>query len=253
MGIKNNAGFTIIETLLFLAITGLLIMGILAGAGSSIVVQRYRDSVDTLKTVLQTQYSETLNVRNEDRAVSLACDSNAITSETGAVLPRGQSKCVVLGRYMTIVDKTITVSTVIGANSSSTTYPTDIDELKAYKMTRLSGSAEVSELEWGAQIAWPKSGSGSRSPSTPRTIAILILRSPTSGLTYTFTGDSDVSDVSTLVLAGTATSGGQSQRRVCVQSGDVFSGGLAVFINAYAAGASAIEVRSNEMGDSSTC
>lgn len=255
MGTSFKPGFTIIETLLFLSITGLLIVGVLAGTGTSINTQRYHDSVTTLKSSIQDLYSETTNVRNEDRTTPISCDTNAQTSEsTGTTVPRGQSPCVILGTYMTIAATDITTNTVIGFNSSSSSYPSDIDELKAYKMSLLPTSKATSTMEWGTQIAWPVSGSGSRTPSTPRTISILVLRSPTSGLVYTFTSDSIVTDVSSLIIPGVANAGaGQSQRRICVNSSGLGQGGSAVLINAYAATASAVEQRSNDMGDASVC
>ena len=48
-----SRGFTIIEVMLFLAITGLLAVGVLATVGNSINVQRYRDAVVTLQTEVQ--------------------------------------------------------------------------------------------------------------------------------------------------------------------------------------------------------
>jgi len=88
-------GFTIIETMLFLGITGLLIVGILAGTGNSISIQRYRDSVTSLQSMLQMQYSNVENVSNNSVA---AKSCGAKTS------PRGQSDCVILGRFISTTD-----------------------------------------------------------------------------------------------------------------------------------------------------
>jgi type II secretory pathway pseudopilin PulG len=74
MGTTYEAGFTILETMLFLAITGLLIAAMLFGVGTSINTQRYRDSVTSLKSFLQSQYSDIENVQN-DRGDNWKCNA----------------------------------------------------------------------------------------------------------------------------------------------------------------------------------
>jgi len=66
---KTQGGFTVIEVMLFLAVTGLLAVGILVGSGVAIGQQRYRDSVNTLKSYIQQQYSEVTSVIN-NRAIT---------------------------------------------------------------------------------------------------------------------------------------------------------------------------------------
>src|ERR1035437_3824051 len=130
MGTNYKLGFTILETMLFLAITGLMVVAILVSTGSTINIQRYRDSVTSLKSYLQGQYSDVNNVRNEQRAINLSCDSNAVTSETGGVKnSRGQADCIILGRLIKIDDKDISSSTVLGYGSSLPDR-NDIDDLK---------------------------------------------------------------------------------------------------------------------------
>lgn len=254
MGTNNKHGFTIIETMLFLAITGLMVLAILVGTGATINIQRYRDSVTTLKSFLQQQYTDVANVRNEARLTDLSCDSNAVVSETaGATKPRGQGDCVIIGRFVVINNTSTEVSMVVGYGSSSPGANNDIKDLKAYKLSLLPGSTEQRELEWGTNIAWPKEGQGSINPTSPRTIAILFLRSPISGLNYTFTADDTTTSLSDMIIAGVSVVGGQSARRLCVDSAGLFDGGLSVYINPYASGPSSIETRSNDMDDTSTC
>lgn len=65
MALKDRQGFTIIEVILFLAITGALLAGLLAGSVSSIKRQRYNDSVNDFVEFLRRTYSEVVNVENE--------------------------------------------------------------------------------------------------------------------------------------------------------------------------------------------
>src|SRR4029450_12347478 len=98
MGTKTQSGFTLIEVMLFLAVTGLLAMGILAGSGAAINQQRYRDSVNSLKSDIQQQYSEVTSVINS-RGANWECNANGVISDTGgpAGEARGRSDCVMLG------------------------------------------------------------------------------------------------------------------------------------------------------------
>ena len=104
MGTKTDTGFTVIETMLFLAVTGALAVGILVGSGVSIGQQRYRDSVNGLKSYIQQQYSEVSNVVNS-RDKTWACDAqgNVVEVEQISAEARGTSDCVVLGRFITIM------------------------------------------------------------------------------------------------------------------------------------------------------
>ena len=80
MGIKTDSGFTIIEAMLFLAVAGALTVAVLAGSGAAINQQRYKDSVNSFKSLLQQQYSEATNVVN-DRDGTQAC-ANAVVVRT---------------------------------------------------------------------------------------------------------------------------------------------------------------------------
>lgn len=250
MGEKFQNGFTIIETVLFLAISGLLVVGILASTGTSIAIQRYRDSVTSFHELLRSQYTQVDHVANLE-SKALAC-TNAVVTDTGSTKPRGQStSCILIGRYIKITDTDIETASVVASGSSDISR-NDIADLQTYVYATLPGSVESRSLEWGTRIAWPKSGDGARNPTTPRSMAILILKSPISGLKYTFTSDSTKSSLQSMVIAGDAVPG-QGGRRICVAGNGLFDAGLAIVINSYASNSNAIEIRSNDMGDSSKC
>ncbi|MBO4813132.1 type II secretion system protein [Candidatus Saccharibacteria bacterium] len=62
---RGRSGFTLIEVALFLAITGILFVGIAVGTQNSIYQQRFNDAVQNFAEYLRTAYSEVTNVRNE--------------------------------------------------------------------------------------------------------------------------------------------------------------------------------------------
>lgn len=252
MGTQKTRGFTIIETLLFLAISGVLVIAMLAGVGVTIQIQRYRDAVETFKTLLQDQYSELASVKNEERTAAWSCGSQAETVEGGTgAKERGQSDCVILGRYMAIVGADITMYNVVGYPSGLTTTGTDIDKLRANYVLNISTMTKEEEtLEWGAEIAWPKTGGGSQSPQTPRSVSFLFIRSPDSGQIYTFTDNTAFetptpSSLRDMVVAGISIPG-QSERTLCIDSGGALANAdSSVFVSAYATGPSSVETRSN--------
>lgn len=71
----RRAGFTIIEVMLFLAISGFLLVGILAGTGAGIARQRYNDSVQNVAQILREQYSAVINTQIAERENSDVCYS----------------------------------------------------------------------------------------------------------------------------------------------------------------------------------
>lgn len=258
MGTHSKQGFTIIETMLVLAITGVLIAGLLVGLGASISNQRYRDSVTTFKNLIQDQYSQIDNVTN-DRDSSWTCDSSATPAQVdaGSGISPGQSDCVLLGRYIGIVNDKITMATVVGYPHSDTSSSGTIASIKSdYTLGISTSSIEATTLEWGAQIAWPAKGAGAQSPTSPRSLALLMVRSPENGTTYTFTSDTvnDVDAISSATLTSmmvaniSATNPGQGARSVCIDPNGVsVPEKLAVYIGAGASGPGSIETRSKAL------
>jgi prepilin-type N-terminal cleavage/methylation domain-containing protein len=250
-------GFTIVETMLVLAITGVLIAGLLVGLGSSISNQRYLDAVSSFKTLLQDQYSQINNVTN-DRDAGWTCNSNAtpVKTQGGGTAP-GQSDCVLLGRYIGIENDQITSATVVGYPKSNTSSSGTIASIKTdYTLGISTSSIEKTSLEWGAHIAWPTSGGGSMTPTSPRSLGILMIRSPANGTSYTFTTDTvnQIDSVSSAVLLSmmvpslSLTNPGQGARTVCLDPGGFnVPEKLAVYIGAGASGPGSIEVRSKAL------
>ena len=253
MGTHSRRGFTIIETMLVLAITGVLIAGLLVGLGTSISNQRYLDAVYSFKSLVQDQYSRINNVTN-DRNANWTCAANAtpVQNGTGGTAP-GQSDCVLLGRYIGIVNDQITMATVVGYPKSSKASSGTVSSIVSdYTLGISTSSIEKTSLEWGARIAWPNKGSGSQSPTSPRSLAILMIRSPENGTSYTFTSDTvnQIDSISSTILTAmmqtsVTSSPGQGPRTVCLDPAGVgVPEKLAVYMDAGASGPGSIEVRS---------
>lgn len=252
MGTRISSGFTIIETMLFLAVTGLLVMGVLIGTGSALNTQRYRDSIESFKGLLQKQYADLGSVRNS-RSNDWNCDSAANPTQGGSII-RGQSDCLIVGKYMRIQGGTVAVYPVLARQTGSTSGLADITALDTSYAYHISTSEKESlSMEWGTQIAWPATGSGAQSPTTPRSMGLLFVRSPESGSIYTFTSDSAPAEAAinqgtfTSMIAPGATIPGRGSRTICVLSSGLFpAGDMAIHLTQYAASASAVEVRSND-------
>jgi len=234
----RNYGFTIIETMLFLAVSGVLIAGILVGTGTSINTQRYRDSVVSLRSFLQQQYSEVSNVRNSSMASTDNC--------AGASYSRGQTNCVILGRYVWVKDSssTLEVRNVIGIIplTALTGVPSDVDLLKSYniKVSPTTTDDSIYNLEWEATMKTKL--------NTDIEFSMLILRSPASGIIRTFINDSTsiaVGSIRTLVeplaLLKPVT--------ICVDSNGLLNGPkMAVMVNGNITNASGIEMFEKDSG-----
>ena len=234
----RKAGFTIVETMLFLGISGLLVMGVLVGTGTSINIQRYRDSVTSLKSFLQQQYSEVSNVNNS--STGNACYGDGSTNN-----PRGQSDCVILGRYIISTDgKNLVVKGVIGYIPPDVVLGSnDVEALKKYNIQISPQPSETYEIEWGSTLAH-KNGD-------TMAFSMLILRSPTSGVIRTFIDNSQaISDSNIANLLSIAPSALENDATICVDSNGLFTGTkLAVYIEKNTTSASGIET----LGDNNGC
>lgn len=239
MSARTEIGFTIVEAMLFLAITGLLTIGILVGSGVAIGQQRYRDSVNSLKSFIQDQYSDVTNVVNS-RNNQWRCDTNGNIIEAGGAdaQARGTSNCVLLGRYLTVDDtgRVLTGANVVGYRAPGAEQATsDIAELQSNFTLQVSPlDQETQEVRWGSRIVQPES-------TDPMPFSMLIVRSPLSGSIVTF-ASSDVQPPGALVAEDNIT----TQHNLCVDAdaGTFVGQRLAVRVDAYATNQSAVLIPS---------
>lgn len=234
MRVLRRSGFTIIETMLFLAVSALLSVMVLVGASVAINAQRYKDAVVTLQSDIQQQFEDVITVKNsrEDAGV------------TGCNGARGQTDCVLLGKLLTLSSTgAVTQYAIFGREPAiSFIADTEYDLLREYAPTVVESSMQAGTIEWGAQIRWPVSGEGARPEGTARDIGILVIRSPESGLTYTFTRDS----ASTEGLSAIITPANRHRQTLCiVPNGWTTGERMAVSIRQGASSANAVEVQSN--------
>lgn len=175
-----KGGFTLIEVALFLAITGMLFIGVTVGVQNSIYQQRYNDSVQNFIEYLRTLYSETMNVQG-----------------TGD----GRSEKAVLGRLAIFTasdenDNSITTYSVVGDANSEINTGNVLDALdnahaniyvKEKDGAKLAGMEESYTPKWASQIQSPcKSDTDCNESYAPIGMVLLIIRHPYTGTVYTY-------------------------------------------------------------------
>lgn len=186
MGMVVERGFTVIELMLFLAISGLLLAGLMIGVGNNITQQRYSDNVASFKALLQDQYAEVLTPQNTSEKVK--CNN------TGPDADRGTTSCVILGKAVRIEkqgDNSIaTISNVIGVEPIKPINPDynkgDTDALKDFSPYISDKDQQTEDLNATIRNVM------NVDRGNPVTIILYILRSPVSGLTKVLTDDMSI-------------------------------------------------------------
>lgn len=245
MGTVRTSGFTIIETMLFLGISGVLAIAILATSATAINQQRYRDSVNSLKDLIQSQYTDTANVIN-DRSEAWKCDANGLVTPEGSPAAqeyRGASECVALGRSIVVsgAGSTITISSITARlPAGSLPDPTnDFAALRQYRYALSPIDTITTSPEWGTRVVRPG--------GADEAVSIFIVRSPYSGLVRTFIADNAPS-VNSVMTSGSLAA--NPARTLCLDSASFFTGPrLGVRIQANAGSQSAVE----SLGDAGGC
>ena len=226
--IRRNSGFTIIEVTLFLAISGALAVGLFAASSVAIQRQQYKDAVQSYAGYLRDEYARVISVQN-DRGDDLSCPVSG--SESGSVA-RGQSSCVIVGRYIVTENKgTEYKSYPIYANSVSTggseiswNYMYDENQESTYSLT------------WDVKTRFASNSSGAnfsfifyRNPDTGR----ISVQSSTAVYPSAKVGDM-ISDVS---------ADATSSREICVyDTGWLQSERQSVFLSERAGSSDAVTV-----------
>ncbi len=174
---RLKRGFTLIEVSIFLALTGLLFIGVVAGVQNSVYQQQRSDSVQNFVEFLRSVYSGVENVQN--------------------AVPEGRSEQAIYGKLVTFGEsydlageetdgKKAFVYTVVGnVGSGSDSTLALLAKLKANVVAadgNLAGYPETYSPKWGAVIE----KAGELQNVTPLSAALLVVRNPDSGVIYTF-------------------------------------------------------------------
>ena len=182
--VGRQAGFTIVEISLFMAITGLLFMIAIAGTGNAVRSFRFTDSGRSLEAFMQKQYDDILNGFN-NRSSTVSCSGGTIdTSVSQAV---GSSNCLLMGKLVLFRtnDPNVTVYNVIGTEPAGVNYNQSDDVLIAAFQPKTVTATAVStySIPWGAKPTGFK-----RLGDNVATNGLLLLRSPKSAriISYTF-------------------------------------------------------------------
>lgn len=258
MSMHHQKGFTIIETLLFLAISAVLGAALLTGWTAMINTQRYNDSIKTVQTFIQQQYTLVYNVQNGRTAMS-ACvvgpdgrpqmaTEDDIEGGTPA-MPPGQSSCIIMGRYIHIQGgNTLRVYPIVGVDSTTTSAVTATNKQVILARNPVYVADEQflaqSELKipWQAQVVWPQV---SPSVGQPMSRAIAIVRNPESGTVHTYIGPAG--DTLTSVVDTVSAAAVDSDTNLCLDPGVPMAGGkMGVVIQRGASAGSAVQL----IGDS---
>lgn len=246
MGIQER-GFTIIELLLFVTISGVLIATLLGGWSVSINTQSYKDSLRSLSSQLKSQYTDTFSVQN-DRTSKLSCLPNdvskqvRITQNNATGSTRGTSDCVVVGRYMVIGADNMIANDIIGFDAKNIVTPDDseLSAMKKYQPTRLPAAIADDTtflIPWSSTTYAP---GGNESIGV--NFAMVIVRSPSTGTAHTYTKDFPTADRPPTAL-DVIENGTQLARSICLNpQGPILQDRMAVVIGAQASSADSVNI-----------
>jgi hypothetical protein len=207
--------------------------------------------VHSLQSFIQQQYSVVANVYN---------DNNGTTPCGASASPRGQSNCVILGRYVTVTPVGVRSSRALVRTITGTIptvgSPEVLNDVQVFTsigdgtnhgyniilMPSASDSVNY-DLEWDATMVKPGS-------NDPISFSLMILRSPSSGFIKTFINPTSVvSDgqiQNNLVQVPASLT---NPLKICVNDFDLStSAKRALFINAGVSSASGVELLDEATG-----
>lgn len=180
-----SSGFTVIEVTLFLAISGLMIVGMFVGVSGSINRQRYDDAVKSFQDFVQGQYNIVDNVRN-NRPTEYVCNTATGTIASGSSdISRGMSDCMVVGRLITTTDGHNFISEpIIATGTVFDTTHTETALIDSLGLVRMPAGGSKDDETY--RVAWDTYAYTKKDDHTARSAQLLILRMPTSGIVRTY-------------------------------------------------------------------
>ncbi len=231
---RHHGGFTVIEVMLFLAVTGLIMSVLLVGVTTGLNNERYKDAVNSYVNFWQGQYNDVINVNN-GRAKDNPCLSGKILSDgTHTDAGRGTSNCTIVGRLIHSIAGSAQVSYApVYSTVDPTTlpvHPNDTDkQVLASAGLIVDPTSQTYDLGWGTSL---KTTLGA-----PSNFSILIVRMPTTGVLHTYVLSQSMKTPADIVMNGTT----NKEYVMCIESaGLVASGRLGVTLQADAVNSSGV-------------
>lgn len=181
-----SSGFTVIEVMLFLAVSGLMILGMFVGISGSINRQRYDDAVFSFQDYMQGQFNLVDNVRN-NRDLNYTCEPGLIAEDSTPDEARGTSEdCTIVGRLVTTTNGRDFISEPVF--STSGTIDTSGDDAVLLDSMQLTlGPSDATNDHDDYTLAWStKVYTDSANPGTSNSAQLLIVRMPTSSIVRTY-------------------------------------------------------------------
>lgn len=237
---RAKAGYTIIEVMLFFAVTGALMMGILGSASIGVNTQRYSDAVNTFSATVQQEFTNVTNVVNT-KSLQNMCGAGTEDEQ-----PRGISGCVILGRLTTIDDQGNMVhSNVVGLDPGvADDEDSELEVIGSYQPRIDTASQENGAMNWGTRVL-------KGNPSAGSFVSLLIVRSPRSGNVYSYivhstsgvvTDDNSLRDMITELAGQSSPQNGRDQYMCIDRSGWVLSPMRVIKLEPFTSGPSGVNI-----------
>lgn len=198
---RRQAGYTIVEITLFLAISAMLFMIALIGTGNTMRTTRFVDSGRSLTAFVQRQYDAIINGLNT-RPGTEQCSGGTVT--TGSSQTPGTSDCLLMGQLLVFAQNssTITLYDVIGTEPAGVDY-TQADSvlITAFNPRAVPNTGVTTyNIPWGAIL------SGSKRLADGEAVdALLLVRSPKSSRILHYVYDAPLTIGAPLVDSAGAT------------------------------------------------
>lgn len=185
---QYRSGFTIIEVVLALAITGLMALGAILTVRGSLVKHRYNDGINSFRDLLREQYNSLNNTSVHKREGANYCANN---------IARGQTDCVVLGRLLRFYNdgnnaSKLSITDVIGADSVAKIVKSDAEYFskKELALRSVKDSARIYNLDWSLRLTYKLVDEpGAGTDLNKLNLYVLIIRSGLSGTIRTYVAD----------------------------------------------------------------
>lgn len=192
---QKQSGFTIIELILFLAISALLLTMVMGGISTNVNSSRFLAATKDMQSYLQNQYND-VTAGVSQRAAGAECAYDGANSAPGA-----SDNCIVIGKLVKIEQDQILTYTVVAqtepqasCNGQTRAAGSNSDAARIFDYCPYAigegaagGIVEIHQNLWGVDAYKRVYLQDGASGVVTTFDSIAVLRSPNTGNIYTFT------------------------------------------------------------------